>query len=645
VRRNPRNSDCGARPGILIETWGEILAKYNLLNTLTLPGDLKKLGEEQQKLLCWEIRQKLIRTVSENGGHLASNLGTVELTVALHTVFDLPDDSIVWDVGHQCYTHKLLTGRADRFSTIRQEDGLSGFPRPSESKYDCFIAGHASTSISAACGLAKAKTLSGDPHHVIAVVGDGAFTGGMVYEGLNNAGRSSDRLIVVLNDNEMSISKSVGSFARYLAAKRASDGYLNLKDKVEGALVKIPVVGESVRDVVKQSKDMFRQAIYHSNLFEDLGFYYLGPVDGHDLPVLIKMLERAKEVDRPVLVHVNTVKGKGYPFAEQDPSKFHGVGQFNRSNGHTKTPGASFSSEFGRMLTGLAEKDDKIVAITAAMQDGTGLTPFAQKFGDKNRFFDVGIAEEHAVTFSCGLAAGGLRPVFAVYSTFLQRGFDQLIHDAAIEKQHIVLAVDRAGIVGDDGETHQGLYDAAFLSEIANCVVYSPATFRDLQYALERALYHTDGIAAVRYPRGGEPELSDPAFSAAEDYTHISSGGDTLLITYGRETSEVYKAVKLLEAQHKKADLLKLCKIHPLPEECVQIARKYRTILFVEEGVRSGGIGEHFLAALSAARYRGRMSIRAIENPCIRQMAVPAALKSCGLDAQSIAQTVAELYF
>ncbi|MEM1483841.1 1-deoxy-D-xylulose-5-phosphate synthase [Oscillospiraceae bacterium PP1C4] len=619
--------------------------KYNLLNNIKLPENLKKLNSTQQNNLCSEIRQRLIHTVSQNGGHLASNLGTVELTVALHTVFDLPKDQVVWDVGHQCYTHKMLTGRLDQFSTIRREGGISGFPRPSESECDAFIAGHASTSISAAFGLAKAKTLVGDPHHVIAVVGDGAFSGGMIYEALNNAGRSKDKVIVILNDNDMSISKSVGSLARYLATKRASEGYISLKDMVEGTLRKIPVVGVGMRNVIANSKAVFRQAIYHSNLFEDFGFDYLGPVDGHDVSVLMQVLNRAKELNKPVVVHVNTVKGKGYVFAEKNPSQFHGVSGFDRVSGKVKPSSENFSSVFGKRLVELARKDDKICAITAAMESGTGLQEFANEFGAKDRFFDVGIAEEHAVTFACGLAAGGMTPVFAVYSTFLQRGFDQLIHDAAIDRQHIVLAVDRAGIVGDDGETHQGLFDAAFLSMIPNTTVYSPATYGDLHYALEQAIYHTDGVAAVRYPRGAEIALDDKVNYAVGDYFHQKNNGQTLVITYGRQFSEVYAAKGLLDEQNKKVDLLKLNKISPIPAACIAIAKRYLTILFVEEGVKSGGIGEHFLRALADEKYRGRMNIKAIDAPFIAQMELPSALKSCGLDAQSIAQTILELYF
>lgn len=621
------------------------MANFNLLHTLKFPQDLRKLNEEQQKNLCWEIRQRLIRTLSSTGGHLASNLGAVELTVALHTVFDLPEDQIVWDVGHQSYTHKLLTGRLKNFSKIRQEGGISGFPRPSESEYDAFIGGHASTSVSAAYGLAKAKTLTGDRHHVIAVVGDGAFTGGMVYEALNNAGRSGDRLIVVLNDNHMSISESVGSLARYLAEKRTTQGYAQLKDTVEQALLKIPLVGNTARDMIYNSKALLRQTIYHSNMFEDFGFDYLGPVDGHDIPLLVQTFRRAKALEKPVLVHINTIKGKGYPYAEKNPSTFHGVGKFDYESGELKPSSENFSSVFGQELVRLAQEDDRICAITAAMQGGTGLDGFAKQFEPKNRFFDVGIAEEHAVTFACGLAAGGMLPVFAVYSTFLQRGFDQLIHDAAIEQQHVLLAVDRAGLVGDDGETHQGMFDAAFLSQIPGTTVYSPATFADLRYAMQKALYETDGLVAVRYPRGGEPTFSPKLPEEPAEWLHLKYGGETLVISYGREFGEVYRAAQSLAERGKPVDLLKLHRIAPLPEACIALAKRYRTILFVEEGIRSGGIGEHFLSRLSDAGYIGRMTIQAVENPFLPQMSAASALHRCGLDSGTLEEQIAALYF
>lgn len=594
-------------------------------------------------MLCRELRRRLINTLSETGGHLASNLGVVELTVALCSVFDMPSDALVWDVGHQCYSYKMLTGRLDGFAKLRHEGGVSGFPRSGESGYDSFIGGHASTSISAAFGIAKAKTLTGDSHHAIAVVGDGAFTGGLIYEGLNNAGRSSDRIVVVLNDNDMSISKSVGSLARYLAAKRASKGYLNAKIKVENTLGRVPVVGERLKDAFTDSKAAFRQLIYHSNLFEDFGFDYLGPVDGHDIELLEQTLKRARDLNKPVVVHVNTVKGKGYEFAEKNPSQFHGVGGFDMDSGEMTPPSESFSSVFGEHLLELARVDKKLCAITAAMETGTGLAPFAEEFEPQNRFFDVGIAEEHAVTFACGLAAGGMTPVFAVYSTFLQRGFDQLIHDASIEPRHIVLAVDRAGMVGSDGETHQGLFDAAFLSAIPNSTVYSPSTFAELEWSMDEAIYKSEGLCVVRYPRGTQAKL-DENYTPA-DFCHVKNGGEVLIISYGREFGEAYKAAAQLSDAGNAVDLLKLTKIFPIPDEAIQIARRYRAVFFAEEGVRGGGIGEHFLSALTDGQYLGRMLIHAVDDPFIPPMEIPRAIERCGLDAASLARLVTERCF
>ncbi len=609
----------------------------DLLHTLRLPQDLRRLNPRQQQLLCQELRQQLLRTVSHTGGHLASNLGVVELTVALDTIFPPGQDRVIWDVGHQSYVHKLLTGRLDRFDTLRQEGGVSGFPRPSESPYDAFIGGHASTALSAAFGFARADTLRGEPRWTVAVVGDGAFAGGMVYEALNNAGRSRDRLVVVLNNNDMSISRSVGSLAAYLAKKRSSEGYLNLKEQVEAALKRVPVVGPEVRDLLSEAKGAVRQLVYHTNLFEDFGFHYLGPVDGHDLPALLRVLARAKGEGGPVVVQVNTVKGKGYPYAEENPAAFHGVGPFDRQSGQRPASSHSFSGEFGRWMAEAAQRDPRICAITAAMADGTGLQPFAQRF--PQRFYDVGIAEEHAVTFACGLAAGGMLPVFAVYSTFLQRGFDQLIHDASIQPQHVVLGVDRAGLVGEDGETHQGVFDAAFLSLLPGAAIYSPASYRDLRWALDQALYHWEGLAAVRYPRGQEPALPELCQLDPAPFTHQLLGpepGELLLVSYGRQCQQVWQAARTLNERGRRADLLKLTQIWPLPPEALRLAKRYPKLLFVEEGIQTGGMGEHFSAALSALGYRGRVWLHGITEPFQPAMPAARALEHCRLDAASL---------
>ena len=442
----------------------------NLLDRLKLPQDLKKLSFRQLEALCAEIRSVLIHTVSKTGGHLSSNLGVVELTVALHKTFDAPKDQIVWDVGHQSYTHKILTGRKNKMNTLRQKGGLSGFPKPAESIYDAFIAGHSSTSISVAAGLARAKSLKAEPGFTIAVIGDGAFTGGMAYEALNNAGHYKDRIIIVLNDNEMSISKNVGAFARYLAQIRSKPEYYSTRDKIRKWISAFPLGGKPLAKLVSDSKSYLKEMLYHSNLFEDFGFEYVGPVDGHDLESLCDAFERAKASDGPVLVHVDTIKGKGYSFAEKQPDAYHGVPQFNAKLGSCENRPQDFSAVFGSWIAEAAEKDAKICAITAAMKDGTGLEEFAARYPE--RFYDVGIAESHAVTFSAGLAHGGLHPVFAVYSTFLQRAYDQVMQDMAIANEHVLLAVDRAGIVGEDGETHQGIFDISFLSSIPGITIF-----------------------------------------------------------------------------------------------------------------------------------------------------------------------------
>lgn len=618
------------------------MKKYRPMEQLQLPQDVKIMDVKQLASLCGEIRQRLVSTVSKNGGHLASNLGVVELTVAMHKVFDFSQDQVVWDVGHQSYAHKMLTGRLERFPTLRKTGGISGFPKPSESPYDAFLAGHASTSLSAACGLAKANTLTGNPATVLAVVGDGALTGGMIYEALNHAGRGNNRLIMILNDNAMSISKSVGSFARYLAKKRSSNGYLQMKDYVEETLLKIPLVGSNIRDALVASKTAFRQMIYHSNLFEDFGFTYLGPIDGHNLSALIQVLSHAKELQKPVVVHVNTIKGKGYALAERNPAQYHGVSAFDQSRGVLGAKEDTFSSVFGKTLIRLAEKDTRICAITAAMEDGTGLAGFAKRFSSQGRFFDVGIAEEHAVTFACGLSAGGMIPVAAIYSTFLQRAYDQLIHDGSIEPQHVVLAVDRAGFIGDDGATHQGLFDAAFLSQIPGMTIYSPATYAQLSYALHQAVYHVPNMVAVRYPRGGAKKIET---TLSGDWTHWTCGAKTLLITYGRQAYETQRAVKLLCAQNHPVDFLVLNRIAPLPEECLQLAKTFDGVFFLEEGITQGGIGAQYIARLAQDGFTGRMQLQAVDRPFLPQMSLREAQKRCGLNAEAIVEKAVKIFF
>ncbi|MBP0987497.1 MAG: 1-deoxy-D-xylulose-5-phosphate synthase, partial [Oscillospiraceae bacterium] len=478
------------------------------LAELDLPSDLKNLSYPQCSALCDEIRSLLIGTVLKTGGHLASNLGVVELTLALHRNFDSPKDRIVWDVGHQAYVHKILTGRADALPKLRQADGLAGFPKPSESEHDTFITGHSSTAISAAFGMAEAMRISGDhDHYAIAVVGDGAMTGGLAYEGLNNAGKSRSNLIVILNDNNQAISKNVGAIAKYLTKIRSSSDYVRAKWKLESVIRKAPAIGDQMAVKLKSAKDKLRKNIVQTTIFEDLGFVYLGPVDGHDSEALDEVLEVAKDYRRPVLVHVQTTKGKGYKPAEENPGEYHGVPRehhgIDRIDLDSGNPELSidecFSTVFGKELTQLGKRDTKICAVTAAMKYGTGLQFFYA--AHPNRFYDVGIAEQHAVTFCGALASMGMIPVFAVYSTFLQRAYDQIIHDTAIAGYHMVLAVDRAGLVGEDGETHQGIFDLSFLSMIPNMCVMAPKNKWELSDMIKFALKY-DGPISIRYPRG-----------------------------------------------------------------------------------------------------------------------------------------------
>ncbi|WP_444657771.1 1-deoxy-D-xylulose-5-phosphate synthase [Caproiciproducens sp. R2] len=614
----------------------------NLLNQINFPEDLQKLSLDELYELCDEIREKIIKTVSNNGGHLASNLGVVELTVALHRVFSSKDDRIVWDVGHQAYTHKILTGRRDTISTIRMQGGLSGYPNRMESSYDAFNAGHSSTSISAALGIANAKLLAGEPGHVISLIGDGALTGGLAYEGLNNAGRFKKNFIVILNDNKMSISRNVGSIARYLAHIRTKPGYFKAKGNIETALNRLPHVGKPLHHFLSKSKAALKQILYNSTIFEDMGFYYYGPFDGHDLGKLIDVLENAKNINHPVLLHVITRKGKGYPYAEQNPGAFHGISSFDIKTGKSAPAGENFSSVFGNHLCALAGKDEKICAITAAMQMGTGLTGFAKQF--PGRFFDVGIAEEHAVTFAGGLAAGGMLPVCAIYSTFLQRGYDQIIHDAAIQRVKVTFAIDRAGVVGDDGETHQGIFDAAFLSTVPGITVYSPAYYDELYFSFQQALYQCEGVSAVRYPRG-KPMFKPFDFESTGKAYDIygQDEAELVIVTYGRLFSMACKAVTSLKESGISAKIIKLNRITPVDRDAVAEAAAAKKVFFFEEGIQQGGIGEHFSYLLSQSGYRGEFRLRAITS-FVPHATMLQSLSALGLDDKGMVNMILTEY-
>ncbi|MBQ8297207.1 MAG: 1-deoxy-D-xylulose-5-phosphate synthase, partial [Ruminococcus sp.] len=606
---------------------------------------LKNLTIKQCTHLCSEIRNMLISTVSKTGGHLASNLGVVELTMAIHRNFDSPNDKIVWDVGHQAYTHKILTGRADRFSTLRQENGISGFPKPDESEHDTYISGHSSTSVSVACGIAEAMKLQGKDNYAVAVIGDGAITGGMFYEAMNNGGKDRNKnLIVILNDNDMSISKSVGALSRYLTSLRNTEKYMNTKRAVEKTLANIPVVGMPVAKSIKTAKNSVKyKLLEQSTMFEDMGFVYLGPVNGHNLSELEEVMHVAKRYDRPVFIHVKTVKGKGYMPAEKNPGEYHGISRFDIVTGNPEVSADEcFSTVFGKELSALAEKDSRICAITAAMKYGTGLQFFGSQFPE--RFYDVGIAEQHAVTFAGGLASMGQIPVFAVYSSFLQRSYDQLVHDVAIGKLHVVLGVDRAGIVGEDGETHQGLLDVPMLTSIPNTVIYSPSCYEELRMCLKRAVYEDKCIAAVRYPRGADTSSFDKELLNTEyTFTH-SESRKLLIVSYGRIYSDVYSAGGILSADGIDCGLLKLTKIYPISEEIFAEAAEYEQIIFFEESMGAGSISEKFGERLARMSYQGSYSSVAA-NDFVKQASVKSCLDKLGLSCGKITEYVRKRSF
>lgn len=610
------------------------------LAELDLPGDLKSLSLKQCRGLCSEIRKTLITTVSKNGGHLASNLGAVELTMAIHRNFSSPDDKIVWDVGHQCYTHKILTGRYQQFATLRQKGGISGFPKPEESEHDSFISGHSSTSVSVACGIAEAMKMQGSDNYSVAVIGDGAMTGGMFYEAMNNAGKEKDlNLIVILNDNNMSISKSVGAVARYLTSLRNTEKYVRTKRTVEKGLGKVPLVGKGVSKGVKYVKDSVKyKLLEQSTMFEDMGFIYLGPVNGHSLEELEEVIHVAKSYRRPVFIHVKTQKGSGYAPAEENPGEYHGISKFDIESGNPEVcQSDSYSTVFGRELVSIAEKDDRICAITAAMKYGTGLQFFYHRFPE--RFFDVGIAEQHAVTFAGGLASMGQIPVFAVYSTFLQRAYDQLIHDIAIGGLHVVLGIDRAGVVGEDGETHQGMYDVPMLTTIPDTVIYSPSCYEELKMCMQKAIYVCKGLAAIRYPRGPENASFNTNYLNTDYLFLRQNKGDILVITYGRIYNEAFLTQKALLGDGLKCDLLKLTKIYPLCHDIIGEIAKYKRIVFFEESCGEGSISEMIGDRLAEAGYSGDYS-RVAASGFVKQATIAECLDGLGLSAEKMADYI-----
>ncbi|MBQ4626299.1 MAG: 1-deoxy-D-xylulose-5-phosphate synthase [Clostridia bacterium] len=610
-----------------------------ILENIKCPSDIKKLSDSQLELLCTEIRRVLIDTVASTGGHLASNLGTVELTVALHKMFSSPDDKLVWDVGHQAYAHKLLTGRFGKFGTLRTENGISGFVRPDESEHDSFFEGHAGVSVSQAAGIAAANVIKGSKNYAVAVVGDGSFGNGMIYEALNHAGSTRNRLIVILNDNEMSISENVGSMARYLAAVRAKPEYYRFKAGTEKALNKIPVVGKSLSNHIFKLKTALKNFIYSSSFFEDLGFKYIGPIDGHNINQLCEAMDSAKMVSVPAVIHINTLKGRGYDYAEVSPEKFHGVSKFDINTGEPLQSSDCYSAHFGKALSEFAAKDKRICAITAAMGINTGLDGFSKEFPE--RFYDVGIAEGHAVTFASGLAAGGMLPVFAVYSTFLQRCADQLIHDGALQRKKMVIAVDRAGFVGEDGETHQGLFDVSLLQGIPNTTVYAPSSYAQLNKSLYNAFYKDENLVVIRYPRGGMPEGADVDEASNEDFeTHMNNESEIALITYGRLYFNAVKAAEKLAEKGINIKVIKLNKIKPLTVSLADEIKKCKKAFFFEEAMKSGGVGEKLGAMLLQNGYRGEYRVTAVEDEFVPHASVSRLMEKYNLDANGMAKII-----
>lgn len=607
----------------------------SILERINSSADVKNLNIRELEVLAEEIRGFLIRNISRQGGHLSSNLGTVELTLAIHKVFDVERDRVVWDVGHQSYTHKIITGRRDKFAGLRRKDGISGFPKTSESETDAFNTGHSSTSISAALGFAKAFELDGSGRYAAAVIGDGAITGGMAYEALNHAGSGSTPLIVIFNDNGMSISKNVGGLSQYLEKMSGTARYIGMKEYVKKTVERIPVIGEKSSVFLQRGKRIVKKLLVQKKLFENLGLDYLGPVDGHDLHDLMTVMEYAKKLKRPVIVHVITQKGKGYEPAEQNPVVFHGVQRFDPDTGELLTSeGTTYSDVFGETVVSLAGENKKVVCVTAAMPTGTGLTRFAAKF--PKRFFDVGIAEQHAVTFSAAMAKAGYTPVFAVYSSFLQRGYDQILHDAALQKLHVVFAVDRAGAVGSDGETHQGIYDLSYLSHIPNMTVMAPASGSELSDMLRFAVNECSGPVAVRYPKG---ESDTAVYGGKIEYGKgcaVRKGTDVLIAAIGSEVREACLAADILDSRGVSAGVMNARFLKPFDSELFgEMAKNCKIVAAAENNTCIGG----FCAAVQDA-YGGSVLKFAFPDEPLRQATVSEQLRMGGIDGKTMAETI-----
>ena len=616
-----------------------------ILERIQKENDIKELSDEELKILASEIRQFLIEKISDTGGHLASNLGVIELTMALHLFLDLPKDKLIWDVGHQSYTHKLLTGRKEGFDQLRKYGGMSGFPKRKESECDCFDTGHSSTSISAGLGYAHAREITGENYKVVSVIGDGALTGGMAFEALNNAARLKSNLVIVLNDNQMSISKNVGGMSNYLGNIRTNTNYTGLKEDVENRLRSMSHIGNVLADHIKGAKDIVKRLFVPGMLFEDMGITYIGPIDGHDVRQMVNAFENASKLQKAVIVHVCTKKGKGYLPAENDPSAFHGVAPFKPSDGSLKNKEKqlTYTSVFSKKIVELADRDENIAAISAAMPSGTGLSAMAAKYPD--RFFDVGIAEEHAVTFAAGLAAMGMKPVVAIYSTFFQRAYDQIIHDVCIGKLPVVFAVDRAGLVGSDGETHQGIFDISYFNSMPNMTVMAPKNVWELDKMLEFAV-NFDGPIAVRYPRGkaytGLDEFTDNIEYGKSEV--IAKGGDIALIAVGSMVETAWEVKKLLEDKGVDVSVVNARFIKPIDEAMLsETVSRHHFIVTMEEGILTGGFGQsvsHWCQ--ENAKDMSVIKNIALPDKFIEHGSVDLLKKKYEIDALSIAKKIAE---
>lgn len=617
-----------------------------MLERIQKENDIKNLNEEEISRLADEIREFLVEKISKTGGHLASNLGVVELTIAMHLVFDLPRDKMIWDVGHQSYTHKLLTGRKEGFDILRQYGGMSGFPKRKESVCDAFDTGHSSTSISAGLGYVRARDLKGEDYNVISVIGDGSLTGGMAYEALNNAAQLETNFIIVLNDNHMSISENVGGMSKYLDRIRTADLYTGLKKGITSTLERIPFVGDSLIDKIRKTKSSIKQLVVPGMFFEDMGITYLGPVRGHDIGMLCKAFREAKKIKGPVLLHALTKKGKGYTPAEAEPGKFHGISPFDIETGEvaSKSSKDSYTDVFGKVLCDEAMKDERIAAVTAAMEDGTGLSRFHGMFPE--RFFDVGIAEEHAVTFAAGLAAGGIKPVVAVYSSFLQRAYDQIIHDVSLQNLPVVFAVDRAGLVGSDGETHQGIFDLSFLGSIPNMTVLSPKHKWELADMLRFAI-SWEGPVAVRYPRGtaydGFKEFRSPIIYGKSEM--IYEENDIALISMGHMFEEAAAARLALKERGLSCTLVNGRFVKPVDEEMIlRLAKNHRLIAVIEENVKAGGYGMRVLECTARHNLKVKVLLLCLPDNYVEHGNVDLLRKETGLDLESVVEKMLEAY-